>query len=148
MDAPRPWRSAARSASFCAPGASACCPPNSAFPPARAAARPACDARRSAQLAGISTTWYTWLEQGRDVSVSPHGLARIAAALRLDPAARAYLFELAGRRDPAPEPDPDALPPSLPACLAAIATPAYVLDRPWNFRVWNDAAAESVRRLP
>jgi transcriptional regulator with XRE-family HTH domain len=96
-----------------------------------------------ATLAGLSTTWYTWLEQGRDVSVSPLGLARIAATLRLDRAARAYLFDLAGRRDPAPEPDfSDELPPALPACLAAIATPAYVLDRAWNFRDWNAAAAD------
>ena len=35
-----------------------------------------------AQLAGFSTTWYTWLEQGRDVSVSAPALARLAAALR------------------------------------------------------------------
>jgi transcriptional regulator with XRE-family HTH domain len=95
-----------------------------------------------ATLSGLSTTWYTWLEQGRDVSVSPHGLARVAATLRLDRAARDYLFELAGRRDPAPDPDPgDALPAALPACVAAIATPAYVLDRPWNARAWNAAAA-------
>jgi transcriptional regulator with XRE-family HTH domain len=95
-----------------------------------------------ATLAGLSTTWYTWLEQGRDVSVSPLGLARIATTLRLDRAARAYLFDLAGRRDPAPETDfSDVLPPALPACLAAIATPAYVLDRPWNFCDWNAAAA-------
>jgi transcriptional regulator with XRE-family HTH domain len=96
-----------------------------------------------AQLAGLSTTWYTWLEQGRDVAVAPHGLARIAAALRLDRAARLYLFELAGRRDPTPEPDvSEALPAALPACVAAIAAPAYVLDRPWNFRSWNAPAAE------
>jgi transcriptional regulator with XRE-family HTH domain len=95
-----------------------------------------------AHLAGLSTTWYTWLEQGRDVSVSPHGLGRIAAALRLDRAARDYLFELSGRRDPRPDPDlGDDLPPALPACVAAIATPAYVLDRPWNARAWNAAAA-------
>ena len=94
-----------------------------------------------ASLAGLSTTWYTWVEQGRDVAVSPHGLARIAATLRLDRAARAYLFDLAGRRDPVPEPDSEALPAALPACVDAIATPAYVLDRAWNFRAWNDAAA-------
>src|SRR5271169_124541 len=53
-----------------------------------------------AQLGGISATWYTWIEQGRDVSVSPLALARLAGALRLGRAERTYLFELAGKRDP------------------------------------------------
>src|SRR5262247_3368565 len=53
-----------------------------------------------AQLCGLSATWYSWIEQGRDVSVSPTALARLAAALRLGRAERAYLFELAGKRDP------------------------------------------------
>src|SRR5262252_4059594 len=53
-----------------------------------------------AQLCGLSATWYAWIEQGRDVSVSPTALARLATALRLGRAERAYLFELAGKRDP------------------------------------------------
>src|SRR6202035_1067361 len=53
-----------------------------------------------AQLCGLSVTWYTWLEQGREVSVSPTAVARLANALRLGRAERAYLFELAGKRDP------------------------------------------------
>ena len=44
-----------------------------------------------AELAGLSTTWYTWIEQARDVSVSPSALARLAQALRLDRAQLAYL---------------------------------------------------------
>ena len=31
-----------------------------------------------AALAGLSATWYTWLEQGRDVRPSPAALRRIA----------------------------------------------------------------------
>ena len=96
-----------------------------------------------AQLAGLSTTWYTWIEQGRDVSVSAHSLARLAGALRLGRAERAYLFELAGRRDPRPgdgEHDSDEVPPAVSAAVAAIAAPAYVLDRNWDARCWNAAA--------
>jgi transcriptional regulator with XRE-family HTH domain len=94
-----------------------------------------------AQIAGLSTTWYTWIEQGREVSVSPSALARLARALRLDRAQRAYLFELAGKRDPDPGAhDIDGLPTALAACVAAIAAPAYVLDRGWNARAWNPAA--------
>jgi transcriptional regulator with XRE-family HTH domain len=94
-----------------------------------------------AELAGLSTTWYTWIEQGRDVSVSPSALARLARALGLDRAQRSYLFELAGKRDPDPgATDDDALPAPVASCVAAIGTPAYVLDRSWNARAWNVAA--------
>lgn len=94
-----------------------------------------------AELAGLSTTWYTWIEQGRDVSVSPSALARLAQALRLDRAQRAYLFELAGKRDPDPGASgADELPAAVSSCVAAIDAPAYVLDRTWNAKVWNPAA--------
>lgn len=95
-----------------------------------------------AQLCGLSTTWYTWIEQGRDVSISPPALARLAATLRLGRAERAYLFELAGKRDPGHADDsPDSIPPALEACVAAIQAPAYVLDRNWTARCWNAKAA-------
>lgn len=48
-----------------------------------------------AALAGVGVTWYTWLEQGRDIRVSPGTLRRIAKALRLTPSDTAYLFSLA-----------------------------------------------------
>jgi transcriptional regulator with XRE-family HTH domain len=94
-----------------------------------------------AELSGLSTTWYTWIEQGRDVSVSPHSLARLANALRLERAERAYLFELAGKRDPDPgASDVDDLPQGVASCVAAISSPAYILDRSWNARSWNAPA--------
>ena len=95
-----------------------------------------------AQLGGISTTWYTWLEQGRDIALSPHALARLAGALRLSRPERAYLFELAGRRDPAaPAPAAGAdAPPSLLAAVERLSDPAYGLDPLWNACCWNAAA--------
>ena len=94
-----------------------------------------------ALLCGLSTTWYTWIEQGRDVSVSGMALARLAATLRLERAERAYLFELAGKRDPDQGgPEADDVPPAVLACVAAIRAPAYVLDRFWTARCWNPAA--------
>src|ERR1700691_2005781 len=54
-----------------------------------------------AMLAGVGTTWYTWLEQGRDVRPSNEVLAALAKALRLDPTERRHLFVLHAR--PAPE---------------------------------------------
>lgn len=95
-----------------------------------------------AQLAGFSPTWYTWIEQGRDVSMSPTALGRLAQALRLGRAERAYLFELAGKRDPDPgSGGADEVPQAALDALSAIAAPAYLLDREWNARGWNAAAA-------
>ncbi len=95
-----------------------------------------------AQLCGLSVTWYTWLEQGREVSVSPMALARLAKVLRLGRAERAYLFEVAGKRDPDQGADEsDDIPAALTACVAAITTPAYILDRFWTARSWNEAAS-------
>ena len=45
--------------------------------------------------AGISVTWYTWLEQGREVRVSPRTLNAIADALRLSTTEREHLIRLA-----------------------------------------------------
>lgn len=96
----------------------------------------------AAQLCGLSPTWYTWIEQARDVSVSPSALARIADALHLTATERAYIFELARKRDPARGADGarKAPPPALLAALEAIAAPAYLLDRRWNASGWNALA--------
>lgn len=95
-----------------------------------------------AQLSNLSTTWYTWLEQGRDVSASPTALARLANALRLNRAERTYLFELAGRTDPDRGDSAAAtISATLRASVEAIAAPAYILDRTWNALAWNGPAA-------
>jgi transcriptional regulator with XRE-family HTH domain len=95
-----------------------------------------------AQLCGLSTTWYTWIEQGRDVSASPESLARLAGVLRLSRAERSYLFDLAGRRDPEPVGGHSGhVPPAVLACVETIAAPAYILDRTWSALSWNASAA-------
>jgi transcriptional regulator with XRE-family HTH domain len=49
-----------------------------------------------AQLAGVGVTWYTWLEQGRDINPSPQVLDAIARTLQFDANEHAHLFTLAG----------------------------------------------------
>jgi transcriptional regulator with XRE-family HTH domain len=49
-----------------------------------------------AQLAAVSDTWYTWLEQGRDIHASASALDSIARALSLDEHARKHIRYLAG----------------------------------------------------
>src|SRR6202034_4778440 len=49
-----------------------------------------------AQLAGVGVTWYTWLEQGRDINVSPQVLEAVCRTLMLDPHERSHVMTLAG----------------------------------------------------
>jgi transcriptional regulator with XRE-family HTH domain len=49
-----------------------------------------------AQLAAVGVTWYTWLEQGRDIKASEQVLDAISRTLMLDRDERAHLFTLAG----------------------------------------------------
>lgn len=95
-----------------------------------------------ADLCGLSTTWYTWVEQGRDVALSAEAVARLATVLRLSTAERAYLFALTRRRDPvsSAQAQPEPVPGTLPELLGVIAAPAYILDRLWFVQARNAAA--------
>jgi hypothetical protein len=48
-----------------------------------------------ALLAGVGVTWYTWLEQGREINASTQVLDAVAQTLRLDRAEREHLYSLA-----------------------------------------------------
>ena len=48
-----------------------------------------------ALLAGVGVTWYTWLEQGREINASVQVLDALARTLRLDRAEREHLYWLA-----------------------------------------------------
>lgn len=54
-----------------------------------------------AQLSAVGAPWYTWLEQAREIQVSPQVLDALARALLLDRSERAHLFSPAGGVDPA-----------------------------------------------
>ena len=53
-----------------------------------------------AQLAGISVDWYTWLEQGRPITVSTQLLESLVYALHLNANEREHLFFLAHQQPP------------------------------------------------
>lgn len=96
-----------------------------------------------AQLAAISATWYTWIEQGRDVNVSADALERLATALKLSRSERSYLFDMTDRRDPqANVIETDTAPASLVAMLDSIQIPAYIMGRTWDILAWNLPAAQ------
>jgi transcriptional regulator with XRE-family HTH domain len=95
-----------------------------------------------ALLAGVGTTWYTWLEQGRDVRASSEVLAALAEALRLSDTERRHLFTLSDQAVPDPQPTgPEGVEESVGRMLSSLHTqPAYVLGRRWDVLGWNRAA--------
>jgi transcriptional regulator with XRE-family HTH domain len=95
-----------------------------------------------AQLAGISVSWYTRLEQGKDVQLSAKALAHVAGALQLTPAQREYLLTLA-RGDPlGVQPAPtETVSATLQDVLDAQGDkPTYLIDARLNLLAWNQAA--------
>ncbi|SDS14165.1 Helix-turn-helix domain-containing protein [Paenibacillaceae bacterium GAS479] len=102
-----------------------------------------------AQLAGVSPTWYTWLEQGRDIRVSASVLESVAKALGLSGDERKYLASLASDGNaPMGEAEGSAAdaPPLPSAALQLIVNelsscPAIISDRRCRIAGWNDAAA-------
>ena len=93
-----------------------------------------------AQVAGVGVTWYTWLEQGRQIDVSAHFLEQVARALRLDGNERAHLFALAHNRPPPVVAPPHyEVTPPLTRMLEAFEGPAYVATSSLDVVAWNSA---------
>ena len=95
-----------------------------------------------AQLAGVSATYYTFLEQGRDVRPSRQVVAALAEALRLSSAERAHLFQLAGVTPAADdEAQAETVAPVVTAMVARLDPfPAYLKGRRWDVLAVNRAA--------
>ncbi|UGT41192.1 helix-turn-helix transcriptional regulator [Nocardia yamanashiensis] len=93
-----------------------------------------------AQLAGVGVSWYTWLEQGRDINVSADVLEAVSRALRLSDAERTHLFVLTGLNPPRAHQVPGArVEPELRRLLDSWAPrPAILRDRYWNILAIND----------
>lgn len=95
-----------------------------------------------AQLAGVSATYYTFLEQGRDVRPSRQVVAALAGALRLSPAERAHLFQLAGIPLAADDQDlVETVDPVVGTLVSRLDPfPAYVKGGRWDVLAANRAA--------
>jgi transcriptional regulator with XRE-family HTH domain len=99
-----------------------------------------------AALAGVSVTWYTWLEQGRDIHVSADVLERISEALKLSATEREYLFALVQNRPPPQKGSGDAeISPATERMIAALAMPAIVMTARWDVVAWNAMAVAVFR---
>ena len=96
-----------------------------------------------AQRANISSTWYTWLEQGRGGAPSAEVLERICAALMLTDIEREHLFMLGlGRPPEVRYRSVDGVNPRLQRVLDSLdASPSIIKTATWDVVAWNRAAA-------
>src|SRR5258708_11330584 len=96
-----------------------------------------------AKLAGVGVSWYTWLETGRDITVSEQVLESLARILQLESEERRHLFVLARGMVPVTDEISEIVspPPGLQAMLDALGTnPAYLIDHRFNLFAWNESA--------
>ena len=94
-----------------------------------------------AQLAGLSATYYMFLEQGRNVRPSPQVLEGLARALRLSPAERAHLHTLATGSPPSDTSQREALAPVVADLVSRLDPyPTFVKGRRWDILAANRAA--------
>lgn len=115
------------------------------LPPGRSRRTPGLRREEVAMLAGVSVTWYTWLEQGRRINASSDVLRAIGRALKLDDAGIDHLVALGQPSAPpaiTPAIGPDDVPSALRRLIDAFEpAPAYVLGPRWEFAAWNAAQA-------
>ena len=91
-----------------------------------------------AQLSAVGVTWYTWLEQARDIQVSVQVLDALARTLLLDPSERGHLFQLAGAVDPTPATTCPSVTPALRAVLENLEpVPACVQNSRYDILAYN-----------
>ncbi|PKV80605.1 helix-turn-helix transcriptional regulator [Nocardia fluminea] len=94
-----------------------------------------------AMLAGVGVSWYTWLEQGREITVSGEVLDAVAGVLRLSVAERAHLYVLAGLNPPVARGSAVEVSAEIRALIDGwVRGPAVVRDRYWNILAFNVVA--------
>jgi transcriptional regulator with XRE-family HTH domain len=110
------------------------------LPPALRRRTPGLRREEVATLAGVGVTWYTWLEQGRDINASPQVLDAVARTLLLDPHERDHLFRLADLPDGPSPAECKALPPTAQLLLDQLAPyPACIRNARYDILAWNRA---------
>ncbi len=101
-----------------------------------------------AHLSSVGVTWYTWLEQARDIQVSPQVLDALARALLLDSTERAHLFALAGSADPAPGGPCPTVTPELRELLTQLEPlPACVQNSRYDILAYNRTYGRLLRDM-
>jgi transcriptional regulator with XRE-family HTH domain len=95
-----------------------------------------------AQRAGVGLSWYTWLEQARDITPSAQVLLALSRALELSPPEQAHLFLLGGVALPSGPDQPEDEADEETVALVHALRPhiAYVLSPRFDILVHNRTA--------
>ncbi len=110
------------------------------LPPATRRRTPGLRREEVATLAGVGVTWYTWLEQGRDINASPQVLDAVARTLLLDPHERDHLFRLADTPDGNGPGECATLPPTAQLLLDQLEPfPACIRNARYDLLAFNQA---------
>ncbi len=143
MDGTGPGRARAELGEFLRVRRESIAPEQVDLPRGRGRRTPGLRREEVALLAGVSVTWYTWLEQGRRIKASDDVLRAIGRALRLDDVGTEHLLTLARPVADVPAPLPPAdVPSALRRLIDAFEpAPAYVLGPHYQFVAWNAAEA-------
>lgn len=100
-----------------------------------------------AMLSGVSVSWYTWLEQGRDIHVSNEVLSSLSKVLKLSDDEETYLLSLA-ENDVAKQfqtTEINQVNPIFQSIMNDLKTsPSMILDIKWNVIAWNKATEVSI----
>jgi len=113
------------------------------MPPGSRRRTPGLRREEVALLAGVGVTWYTWLEQGRQINASTQVLDAVAHTLRLDRAEREHLYRLAEATPLRAEGSRLAVPDSIREILTSLdPLPASLTNSRFDILLSNDASEE------
>ncbi len=96
-----------------------------------------------ATLAGVGLTWYTWLEQGREIGVSSQFLDSLCTVLQLNNAERQHLYLLTQNREPSSTGSTEySVPPAILQMINDFPNDylCYVLNLHWDILAYNSQA--------
>lgn len=117
-------------------------PEDVGLPPGRRRRTPGLRREEVAELAGVGLTWYTWLEQGREIRASAEVVEAVGTALRLNADERDHLHTLAGTPQSRQFDGAREIPATVQAVLDALDPhPAYVVNARYDLVAWNRADA-------
>jgi transcriptional regulator with XRE-family HTH domain len=113
------------------------------MPPGSRRRTPGLRREEVALLAGVGVTWYTWLEQGRQINASTQVLDAVAGTLRLDRAEREHLYRLAEATPLRTEGADRAVPDTIREIVRSLDPhPASLLNGRHDILMSNEASEE------